>query len=72
MLQRFGAVFGVALASSLFSAYGGLGSPGSFTDGYRPGIAVAAALALLGAFAGLSVSKRAPVEAAPEPVLEPA
>ena len=46
MLQRFGAVLGVALTSSVFSAYGAIGSPASFTDGFRPGVAVAAALAL--------------------------
>jgi MFS family permease len=59
MLQRFGAVFGIAVASSVFSAYGKLGSPASFTAGFRPGIAVAAVLALLGALAGLGVSSRA-------------
>ena len=56
MLQRFGAVLGVALASSVFSAYGAIGSPTGFTDGFRPGITVAAALALVGALAGLAVA----------------
>jgi EmrB/QacA subfamily drug resistance transporter len=59
MLQRFGAVFGVALASSVFSANGKLGTPTSFTDGYRPSISVAAMIALVGALAGLAVSARA-------------
>ena len=56
MLERFGAVFGVALTSSVFSAYGAIGSSSGFTDGFRPGITVAAALALLGALAGLAVA----------------
>jgi EmrB/QacA subfamily drug resistance transporter len=55
MLQRFGAVLGVALTSSIFSAYGSIGTPTGFTDGFRPGIVVAAALALVGSLAGLAV-----------------
>jgi EmrB/QacA subfamily drug resistance transporter len=58
MLQRFGAVLGVALASSVFGAYGAIGSPAAFTDGFRPGVAVAAGLALLGAVAGFAVATR--------------
>ena len=58
MLQRFGAVLGVALASSVFSAYGALGSPAGFASGFRPGVAVAAALALAGALAGFAVVTR--------------
>ncbi len=65
MLQRFGAVLGVALSSAVFSAYGAIGSPTSFTDGFRPGVAVAAALALLGALAGFAVATRPAEEAAP-------
>lgn len=64
MLQRFGAVFGVAVASAVFSAYGGLGSPAAFTDGFRPAVMVAGALALLGALAGCAVATRAPGEPA--------
>ncbi len=66
MLQRFGAVFGVAIASSVFSANGHLGSPLAFTDGFGPGVAVAAVLAALGAVAGMAVPRpvrgRNPVE----------
>jgi EmrB/QacA subfamily drug resistance transporter len=65
MLGRFGAVFGVALASSVFSAYGRIGDPTTFTDGFRPGIAVAAALALAGSLAGLAVATRRAEEAEP-------
>lgn len=67
MLGRFGAVFGVALTTSVFSAYGTLGSPAGFTDGFRPGVAVAAALALAGALAGLAVAAR-PAKGEAEPI----
>jgi MFS family permease len=54
MMSRFGGVFGIAVASSVFSAYGKLGSPASFTAGFRPGVAVAAVLAFAGAAAALA------------------
>ena len=73
MLQRFGAVLGVALASSVFGRYGAISSPAGFTDGFRPGIAVAAALALFGALAGLAVATRPAAKAKPntEPAAVP-
>ena len=64
MLQRFGAVFGVALASSVFSAYGRIGTPTTFTDGFRPAIMLGAVLAFVGAIAGFAVSTRAASEPA--------
>ena len=56
MMQRFGAVFAIAIAGSAFAAYGHLGSPASVTDGFRPALAVAAALSLLGAVAALAIA----------------
>ena len=56
MMQRFGAVFAIAIAGSAFAAYGHLGSPASITDGFRPALAVAAALSLLGAAAALAIA----------------
>ena len=51
MTQRLGAVFGIAVGVSVFSAHGGLHSAAAFTGGFRPAIAVAAAgFALVGAF----------------------
>ena len=58
MMQRFGAVFAVAIASSVFAAYGHLGSPASVTAGFRPALAVAAALSLLGAVTALAMAAR--------------
>jgi EmrB/QacA subfamily drug resistance transporter len=57
MMQRFGAVFAIAIASTVFAAYGHLGNPASVTDGFRPAMVVAAALSLLGAAAALAVSR---------------
>jgi EmrB/QacA subfamily drug resistance transporter len=52
MMQRFGAVFGIAVGTSVFAAYGSLESAGEVTSGFRPAIAVVAAgFALLGAVA---------------------
>ncbi len=57
MMQRFGAVFAIAIAGSVFAAYGHLGSPANVTDGFRPALAVAAALSLLGAVTALAIAE---------------
>jgi EmrB/QacA subfamily drug resistance transporter len=54
MAQRFGAVFAVAIGSTVFASYGGLTSPASVSAGFRPALwacAVFAGLALLSALA---------------------
>ncbi|MGH2517566.1 MAG: MFS transporter, partial [Ktedonobacterales bacterium] len=56
--QRFGSVFGVALATAIFAANGHLGTPASFDAGFRPALAVAASLSLLGALTALAVRDR--------------
>jgi EmrB/QacA subfamily drug resistance transporter len=71
MMQRFGAVFAIAVASSVFAAYGHLGTPASVTDGFRPAMAVAAALSLLGAITALAITDRGPTAGASiEPAAE--
>jgi EmrB/QacA subfamily drug resistance transporter len=69
MMQRFGAVFAIAIATSVFAAYGHLGSAVGVTSGFRPALAVAAGLSLLGALAALAITgrPRGPV-ADPDPV----
>jgi hypothetical protein len=57
-LRRRG-VFAVAIASSVFSANAHAGSAASICDGFRPAIAVSAALALLGALNALALEGRA-------------
>jgi MFS family permease len=56
MMQRFGAVFAIAITSAVFAANGHLGSPASITSGFRPAMAVAAALSLLGAISALAIA----------------
>ncbi len=58
MMQRFGAVFAVAIASSVFAAYGHLGSAASVTDGFKPALAVCAGLSLLGTLTALAIPAR--------------
>jgi EmrB/QacA subfamily drug resistance transporter len=58
MMQRFGAVFAIAITSAIFAANGHLGSPASVTSGFRPAMDVAAALSLLGAVTALAITAR--------------
>ena len=55
MMQRFGAVFGIAIAGAIFSARGHLGSPGAFTDGFKPALAACSILSLLATIAAIGV-----------------
>jgi EmrB/QacA subfamily drug resistance transporter len=57
-LQRFGAVFGVAIVAAVFSANGHLGSPDSVIAGFRPALAAAAAMSVAGSLAALGVGVR--------------
>jgi EmrB/QacA subfamily drug resistance transporter len=64
-MQRFGAAFGIAVVTAVFAASGHLGSAASVTSGYRPALAVSAAISLLGVFTALAAGgrRRAPVPA---------
>jgi EmrB/QacA subfamily drug resistance transporter len=74
-LQRFGGAFGVALVTAVFTAHGHLGTPAAFDAGFRPALAVAGGLSLLGALAATAAAGRrrvgervgVPLEAAPVP-----
>jgi EmrB/QacA subfamily drug resistance transporter len=57
-LQRFGGVFGLAITTAVFSAHGHFGTRASFDAGFRPALATAAALSLVGAMAALFVAPR--------------
>jgi EmrB/QacA subfamily drug resistance transporter len=46
-LRELGSVFGVAIIALVFAGNGGYASPETFMDGFRPAMAVAAAIALL-------------------------
>jgi hypothetical protein len=58
-MQRFGAAFGIAIVTVVFTAHGHLGSPASVTSGYRPALMAAAAISLAGALAAAAVGRRA-------------
>jgi len=54
-LQRFGSAFGVAIATTVFTANGHIATPASFTAGLRPALQAAAALSLAGVLTALAV-----------------
>ena len=64
MAQRFGAVFAIAIGSTVFATYGGLTSPASVTAGFKPALWACSAFALLAALAATVMSAR------PKPVAE--
>jgi hypothetical protein len=64
-LQRFGGVFGIAVASAVFAANGHLGSAAGFTAGFRPALAAVAGLSVLGAVSALAVTRGRTPEAVP-------
>jgi EmrB/QacA subfamily drug resistance transporter len=57
-LQRFGGAFAIAVAAAVFTANGHLGTAMSFTTGFRPALAVVAALSAVGAVTALGVNGR--------------
>ena len=64
MMQRFGAVFAIAVASAIFAAYGHLGTPAGVTDGFKPALAACAGFALLAALSALAITPAPDVGAA--------
>ena len=71
--RELGGVFGVAALAGVFEAYGGYGTPQSFTDGLIAAAWVGAIVLALGAIASCAVpslraqQKSAALEAAPQP-----
>jgi EmrB/QacA subfamily drug resistance transporter len=64
LLRELGGVFGVALAVTVFAGAGSYASPQAFTEGFAAAIGVAAAMAMIGAIAGLALPARRPAPAA--------
>jgi EmrB/QacA subfamily drug resistance transporter len=56
MAQRFGAVFAIAIGSTVFATYGGLSSPAAVTAGFKPALWACSVLAGLGALTALAMS----------------
>jgi EmrB/QacA subfamily drug resistance transporter len=69
-LQRFGGAFGIAAATAVFAANGHLGTAAAFTAGFRPALALAAGLSIVGAITAVAVGGRRLVSVSP-PQLEP-
>jgi EmrB/QacA subfamily drug resistance transporter len=57
MAQRFGAVFAIAIGTAIFTKFGGFGTPGTVTAGFRPALWACAAFALLAALSATAMSK---------------
>ncbi|MGZ4218237.1 MAG: DHA2 family efflux MFS transporter permease subunit [Solirubrobacteraceae bacterium] len=68
MAQRFGAVFAVAIGSTVFATYGGPQTAASVTAGFRPALWACAILAALGTLAATAMSARPTPAAKVEPV----
>jgi len=63
-LQQFGAVFGIAIVTAVFNTHGSLANPATVTSGYRPALAVAAGLSVLGAATAIGIRRAAQTRAA--------
>lgn len=62
-LRQLGGAFGVAALGAVFAATGRYGTPTTFTDGFVPAVATAAALACAATVAGLALPSRQAVPA---------
>jgi hypothetical protein len=67
MARFLGGMFGIAVMVAAFSANGAAHSVAGFGRGFTSAIMVAAALSLLGAFAGLVLPARHRLASAPKP-----
>jgi EmrB/QacA subfamily drug resistance transporter len=76
MLRQLGAAFGVASLAAVFAGAGNFHSAQTFSAGFSPAMAAAAALSLLGAIAGLLLPRKhatveereqAPAQPSPQP-----
>jgi len=66
MLRQLGGAFGVAILAAVFAGVGSFGSAQAFSNGFAPAIGVAAALALVGAIAGLALPGRRDIAFVPD------
>jgi EmrB/QacA subfamily drug resistance transporter len=73
-MQQFGAVFGIAIATTVFNANGSLAGGATITSGYRPALGVSAGLSLIGAATALGIRAVRAGRAAPDtpPATDPA
>ena len=57
-IREVGGVLGVAVLASIFSRYGGYGSPETFTDGLVPALWIGAVVLAAGAFVALLIPRK--------------
>lgn len=69
--QQFGAVFGIAVATTVFNANGSLATAAAITGGYRPALAVCAVMSALGAAIALGIRRAARSGQAVPPTARP-
>jgi sugar phosphate permease len=67
MARFLGGMFGIAAMVAVFSATGAVHSAAGFSSGFASAVVVAAALSLLGAFAGLALPARHRLASVPKP-----
>ena len=67
MAQRFGAVFAVAIGSTVFASQGGFANPATVTAGFKPALWACCVFAGLGALAATAMSPRRKRAAEVEP-----
>ena len=67
MAQRFGAVFAVAIGSTVFASHGGFANPATVTAGFKPALWACCVFAGLGALAATAMSPRRKPAAEVEP-----
>jgi EmrB/QacA subfamily drug resistance transporter len=58
MAQRFGAVFAIAIASTVFSAHGNLNNPPAVTAGFQPALWSCVVFAALAALSSVAITPR--------------
>jgi MFS family permease len=64
-MRQLGAVFGLAIAVTVFAGAGSYASPTAFSDGFIRALAVSAGIALLGSIAAVAIPPRARTAVAP-------
>jgi EmrB/QacA subfamily drug resistance transporter len=68
-LQRFGGAFAVAIAAAVFSSHNTIGGAAGFVLGFRPALAVAAALSALATVTALAIAR--PISCRRAPTVNP-
>jgi EmrB/QacA subfamily drug resistance transporter len=66
-MQQFGAVLGIAVVTAVFNSHGSLAGPAAVASGYRPALAVSAAISVLGAITAIAMRRAVAGDQPPAP-----